>query len=179
MIFETKRWKTSIEFRDQFIDYIFNDKSTKSEETKQIRYEDITNDYSTKYEPVNLSFVLLNLIFLILNFLALFAPFVKFIGAIGFMFGSVIFLIFTEKAFNGIRVIKLHEGEMKIAKRKETLGIYQEIISRRNEYLRKTYAQVNWNNTPEYEIGKFGWLSKLRVITEEEREQFLKEISSK
>ncbi len=62
-----KEVEASIEFSERFVKYTFHNHALKTEETKQIRYEHISNDYSSKLEPASLSLQVIHIIMFLVN----------------------------------------------------------------------------------------------------------------
>jgi hypothetical protein len=65
-------------------------------------------------------------------------------------------------------IIEADEKNILIIENLEHDKILNSIFEYRNNFIKKEYSQINFNNNPENEINKFSFLFKEKIISEEE-----------
>jgi hypothetical protein len=176
---ENSRWRINFDFEERFLRYNVFDKRMKIEQSRQIEYEKISNNYASLLEPLNVGVTAANFILLFIN-LAVFLHNAKEHYGI-FILGGLLVMVALMVRFTVRRfiVISAADNEIKIIENKGGKEIKDKIISMRNEYLNKKYGPINWENNAKQEIEKFNWLADVGAISKEELESRKKELNSR
>src|SRR4051812_24150425 len=118
------RWSMELELDERVLKYFFKDKSLKTEVRTQIRYEDISNDYYTKYEQINLAGIGFYFVLLFANFIVFISgkPQIGFLAFLGIGGGFMVWAIWGLS--RKTKTIKLSNGDFKILEDKEN-GIHK------------------------------------------------------
>ena len=147
--------------------------SIKDEQIKKsvlIPYENITNQWHEFFES-NLSFRnyaiytgVVGVIFLTINIL-----YGAKLWAWLFLIASPTFYVLYSKSKTAYKVINVENDiDIFIINDKQSSTIENLILEKRNEYLKRVYGQINYENDPEKEIGKFRWLTSLGIFSDRE-----------
>ena len=164
------------EFEEDGLNFTLKDKSILK--TEFISFEDITNKSHEFFEKNEghksraIYFLIVGMLFLVSNIILKTR-----LWSWMFLVGAPIFYFLYKKSIVNFIVLNTEtEMDIWVLEDKNQKKIIDEIYSRRNDYLIKTYLEINYNNESSSEINKFSWLKKLEIINKKEFEVIKEDI---